>query len=147
MIRSTYLRQLGDADLRLIARIQSFSYKRGIPRDDKGHGGGFVLDCRALPNPGRYPEYVNFTGNDEDVIAFLKKEEDVSLFLTHVFEIVDQAVMNYQKRNFTDLMIAFGCTGGQHRSVYCANQLAMYLREKHKIDVEVRHRELEMIET
>ncbi|MCK4754199.1 MAG: phosphotransferase [Calditrichia bacterium] len=147
LIRSTYLRQLGDADLRLIARIQSFSYKRGIPRDDKGHGGGFVLDCRALPNPGRYPEYVNFTGNDEDVIAFLKKEEDVSLFLNYVFEIVDQAVMNYQKRNFTDLMIAFGCTGGQHRSVYCANQLAMYLREKHKIDVEVRHRELEMIET
>jgi RNase adaptor protein for sRNA GlmZ degradation len=147
LIRSTYLRQLGDADLSLIVRIQSFSYKRGIPWDDKGHGGGFVLDCRALPNPGRYPEYVNSTGNDEDVIAFLKREEDVSLFLKHVFEIVDQAVMNYQERNFTDLMVAFGCTGGQHRSVYCANQLSVYLTEKYEIDVEIRHRELEMIET
>jgi hypothetical protein len=147
LVRSTYLRQLGDADLRLIVRIQSFSYKRGIPWDEKGHGGGFVLDCRALPNPGRYPEYARSTGNDEDVITFLKKEHDVSLFLRHVYQIVDQAVMNYQKRNFTDLMIAFGCTGGQHRSVYCANQLSTYLKEKYKIDVEVRHREIEMIET
>jgi hypothetical protein len=147
LIRSTYLRQLGDADLGLIVRIQSFSYKRGIPWDEKGHGGGFVFDCRALPNPGRYPEYVNSTGSDKDVIDFLKKEEDVSHFLTHVFEIIDQAVLSYQKRNFTDLMIAFGCTGGQHRSVYCSNQLSKYIKEKHNIDVEVRHRELEMIET
>ena len=87
------------------------------------------------------------TGNDDDVIVFLKKEEDVSHFLTHVFEIVDQAVSSYQKRNFTDLMVAFGCTGGQHRSVYCSNQLSNYIKDKHKIDVEVRHRELEMTET
>jgi len=147
LIRSTYLRQLGDADLRLIVRIQSFSYKRGIPWDEKGHGGGFVLDCRALPNPGRYPEYVDSTGSDENVISFLKKEEDISVFLRHVFEIIDQAVLTYQKRNFTDLMVAFGCTGGQHRSVYCANQLNKYIKEKHNIHVEVRHRELEMIET
>lgn len=147
LIRSTFLRQLGDVDLRLIVRIQSFSYKRGIPWDEKGHGGGFVLDCRALPNPGRYPEYATSTGNDENVITFLQKEEDVSLFLKNVFEIIDQAVMNYQKRNFTDLMVAFGCTGGQHRSVYCANQLNNYLKEKYKIDVEVRHREQEMTET
>ena len=147
LIRSTFLRQLGDADLRLIVRIQSFSYKRGIPWDEKGHGGGFVFDCRALPNPGRYPEFADFTGNDKDVITFLKKEEDVSGYLNNVFEIIDQAVMNYQKRNFTDLMVAFGCTGGQHRSVYCTNQLNAYLKEKYKIDVEVRHRELEMTET
>jgi len=147
LIRSTYLRQFGDADLSLIVRIQSFSYKRGIPWDERGHGGGFVLDCRALPNPGRYPEYVNSTGNDKDIITFLKKEEDVSHFLSNVFQIVDQAVINYQKRNFTDLMVAFGCTGGQHRSVYCANQLSVYLKEKYKIEVEIRHRELEMIET
>ena len=147
LIRSTFLRQLGDVDLRLIVRIQSFSYKRGIPWDEKGHGGGFVFDCRALPNPGRYPEYETFTGNDANVIAFLRKEETVSHFLKNVFEIIDQAVENYQKRNFTDLMIAFGCTGGQHRSVYCSNQLSAYLKEKYKIDVEVRHRELEMIET
>ena len=143
LIRSTYLRQLKDTDLRLTVRIKSFSYKRGIPRDEKGHGGGFVLDCRALPNPGRYPKYVNSTGNDEDVITFLKSREDVSIFLQNVFIIIDQAVMNYQKRNFTDLMVAFGCTGGQHRSVYCANQLSSYLREKYKIEVEVRHHELE----
>jgi aminoglycoside/choline kinase family phosphotransferase len=147
LIRSTYLRQLGDADLRLIVRIQSFSYKRGIPWDDKGHGGGFVLDCRALPNPGRHSEYANSTGNDEDVITYLEKEKDVPVFLSHVFEIIDQAVMNYQERNFTDLMVAFGCTGGQHRSVYCANQLSKHIKEKHNIHVEVRHRELEMIET
>ena len=147
LIRSTYLRQLGDADLRLIVRTQSFSYKRGIPWDEKGHGGGFVFDCRALPNPGRHSEYVNSTGNDNDVIAFLEKEDDVSVFLNHVFEIVDQAVTNYQKRNFTDLMVAFGCTGGQHRSVYCANRLTSYIKEKHNIEVEIRHRELEMIET
>jgi aminoglycoside/choline kinase family phosphotransferase len=147
LIRSTYLRQLGDADLKLIVRIQSFSYKRGIPWDEKGHGGGFVFDCRALPNPGRYPEYVNSTGNDEDVIAFLKKEEDVKHFLGHVYEIIDQAVQNYQQRNFTDLMVAFGCTGGQHRSVYCSNLLSNYIKDKHNIDVEVRHRELEMIES
>jgi len=147
LIRSTFLRQLGEADLRLIVRIQSFSYKRGIPWDEKGHGGGFVFDCRALPNPGRYPEFADFTGNDKDVITFLRKEEDVSGYLNNVFEIIDQAVLNYQRRNFTDLMVAFGCTGGQHRSVYCTNQLNAYLKEKYKIDVEVRHRELEMTET
>jgi aminoglycoside/choline kinase family phosphotransferase len=147
LIRSTYLRQLGDADLRLTLRTQSFSYKRGIPWDEKGHGGGFVFDCRVLPNPGRHPEYVNSTGNDRDVISFLEKEEDVSLFLSHIFGIIDQAVINYQKRNFTDLMVAFGCTGGQHRSVYCANQLRNYIKDKHNIEVEIRHRELEMIET
>lgn len=146
LIQSTDLRQLTDTKLRLIVRIQSFSYKRGIPWDEKGHGGGFVLDCRSLPNPGRYPEYINSTGNDENVIAFLKKEESISNFLHNVFKIIDQAVSNYQKRNFTDLMIAFGCTGGQHRSVYCANQLSDYLRKKYKIEVEVRHRELEILE-
>ena len=146
LIQSTNLRQLAATNLRLIVRIQSFSYKRGIPWDEKGHGGGFVLDCRSLPNPGRYPEYTNSNGNDENVIAFLKREESVSNFLQHVFKIIDQAVLSYQKRNFTDLMIAFGCTGGQHRSVYCANQLSDYLRKKYKIEVEVRHRELEILE-
>ncbi len=146
LVRSSMLRQIGNADLRLTVRIQSFSYKRGIPWDDKGHGGGFVFDCRALPNPGRYPEYANLTGNDEPVIAFLDREEDVHQFLHHVNAIITQVIQNYQKRNFTDLMVAFGCTGGQHRSVYCANRLARYIKEHFDVDVEVRHRELEMQE-
>lgn len=144
LVRSTYLRQLGDADLKLTVRIQSFSYKRGIPWDDKGHGGGFVLDCRALPNPGRYPEFVNATGNDNEVVVFLEKEAEVLLYLKNVFELIDQIVHNYQKRNFTDLMVAFGCTGGQHRSVYCANRLHEYLKQKYDVYVEIRHRELEL---
>ncbi len=144
LVRSTFLRQLGDVELRLTARIQSFSYKRGIPWDDRGHGGGFVFDCRALPNPGRYPEYAQSTGNDQVVIDFFSKEKDVDIFLNNIFNILDQSVSNYKNRNFTDLMIAFGCTGGQHRSVYCANRISEYLKEKHDISIDLRHREQEM---
>jgi len=144
LVRSTYLRQLGDVALHLRARIQSFSYKRGIPGDERGHGGGFVFDCRALPNPGRYPAFASLTGNDQAVIDFLEKAEEVKQFLGNVYKLLDQSVMNYQKRNFTDLMIAFGCTGGQHRSVYCANRLFDYLKNKYNIEVEIRHRELEI---
>ena len=144
LVRSTALRQLGDVELRMTVRIQSFSYKRGIPWDEKGHGGGFVFDCRALPNPGRYPEYAEFSGNDQKVVDFFASQKEVSRFLNHVISIVDQSIANYQRRNFTDLMVAFGCTGGQHRSVYCANQLVDFIESKYKVKVEVRHRELEM---
>lgn len=144
LVRSTSLRQLADVHLRLTVRIQSFSYKRGIPLDEKGHGGGFVFDCRLLPNPGREQAYKNLTGLDDAVIHFLQQQEDVSRFLKHVRAIADQSIVNYKKRNFTDIMIAFGCTGGQHRSVYCASNLAEYLQQKHNVEVEVRHRELEM---
>ena len=144
LVRSTFLRQMGDVHLRLTVRIQSFSYRRGIPVDEKGHGGGFVFDCRLLPNPGRFEKFKSFTGEDREVIEFLEKEDEVSKFLNHVKAIVEQAVISYQKRNFTDLMVAFGCTGGQHRSVYCANKLAEYLKSKFKVDVEVRHREQEL---
>ncbi len=143
LVRSTFLRQLGDVHLRMTVRIQSFSYRRGIPVDEKGHGGGFVFDCRLLPNPGRLEKFKRQTGEDEEVIAFLEKEPEVGEFLNHVFAILDHAVVNYQRRNFTDIMVAFGCTGGQHRSVYCANRLAQHLRQKFDIDVEVRHREQE----
>jgi RNase adaptor protein for sRNA GlmZ degradation len=143
IVQSSHLRQLGDVNLKLTVRIQSFSYKRGIPWDEKGHGGGFVMDCRALPNPGRLPEYADINGNDKEVIEFLEKEEQVRLYLKNIFNIMDQIVINYQKRNFTDLMIAFGCTGGQHRSVYCANRLHDYLNKNYNIYVEIRHRELE----
>ncbi len=144
LVRSTYLRQIGDVHLRLTVRIQSFSYKRGIPTDEKGHGGGYVFDCRLLPNPGRLETFQDQTGNDAQVVRFLEREEEVHQFLDHVKALLDQAVTNYKERNFTDIMVAFGCTGGQHRSVYCANQAAKYLKERHDVDVEVRHRELEL---
>ncbi|KAA3614863.1 MAG: phosphotransferase enzyme family protein [Calditrichaeota bacterium] len=144
LVRSSYLRTLSTDKLRLTIRIDSFSYKRGIPWDEKGHGGGFVFDCRSLHNPGRYNDYKFLTGNDQPVIDFLEKEGEVNEFLAHIYAIVDSAVNKYQSRNFTDLMIAFGCTGGQHRSVYCANQLAAHLGEKFDTDIKLRHREQEM---
>jgi len=144
LVRSTKLRQLGDVALKLRVRIQSFSYKRGIPWDDRGHGGGFVFDCRALPNPGRFPEYKNVTGADPEVIEYFSDKPDIDHFLNHAFEMIEQAVLNYQSRNFTDLMVAFGCTGGQHRSVYCANQLKQRLEDKFDVLTEVRHREQEL---
>jgi len=144
LVRSTKLRQLGDVELKMTVRIQSFSYRRGIPWDERGHGGGFVFDCRPLPNPGRLPEFAELTGNDPETIAYLEKEQDVHYYLENVFKIIDQAITNYKKRNFTDLMVAFGCTGGQHRSVFCSNRLRDYVKKKYSIDVELRHRELEM---
>jgi aminoglycoside/choline kinase family phosphotransferase len=143
LVRSDFLRQPANIRSNLKVRIQSFSYKRGIPWDEKGHGGGFVLDCRALPNPGKFAEYSTVTGNDEKVIAYLKEMEEVQLFLEHSYRLIDQTVINYQQRDFTDLLVAFGCTGGQHRSVFCANQLAQHLKYKFDIEVDVRHLELE----
>ncbi|MFQ5604402.1 MAG: phosphotransferase [bacterium] len=146
MVRSTKLRELGDVQLPLTVRIQSFSYKEGLPKDESGHGGGFIFDCRALPNPGRHKKYMNKTGTDPEVIAFLENEEEVHVFLTRVRDLISQVVENYQHRNFSYLGVAFGCTGGQHRSVYCANVLEKYLREKFKnLKVEVSHRELPRI--
>jgi hypothetical protein len=144
LIQSTRLRQLGDANLKVTVRIQSFSYKRGIPWDERGHGGGFVLDCRVLPNPGRLQEYVDLTGNDKEVIQYFSDKKEVHSYLKNIFQIADQVIQNYQDRNFTDLMISFGCTGGQHRSVYCANCLQEYLLKKYDVAIELRHRELEM---
>lgn len=142
LVGSSYLRQFGDAELNLAVRIQSFSYRNGMPSDDKGHGGGYVFDCRALPNPGKYEQYARLSGTDPEVIAFLEREPAVQRFINHVFGLIDESVENYKSRNFTDLMVAFGCTGGQHRSIYCAELLARHLREKYKMKVEVRHREL-----
>jgi RNase adaptor protein for sRNA GlmZ degradation len=145
LVTSSFLRQFGEVELKLTVRIQSFAYRSGMPTDEKGHGGGFVFDCRALPNPGKYEQYNKFTGKDPEVIAFLEKEPAVDRFMGHVYDMIDQAVENYQSRNFTDLLVTFGCTGGQHRSVYCAGLLARHLREKYDVNVEVRHRELEKI--
>ncbi len=148
LVTSSVLRQFGEVELKLTVRIQSFSYRHGMPGDEKGHGGGFVFDCRALPNPGKFDEFDALTGKDSAVIAFLEKEPAVQNFLSHVFAIVGDVVRDYQRRNFTDLMVTFGCTGGQHRSVYCAGMLAKHLREKFgNLNVEVRHREQEKKET
>ena len=143
IIRSTMLRQLGDVNLTLTIRIQSFSYKHGIPFDNRGHGGGFVFDCRSLPNPGRMKKFAAINGNDKRVVNYLKKQKSVDKFLKNIYQIISQVISNYQQRNFTDLMIAFGCTGGQHRSVYCSNQLSDHLKKNFKVNVETHHLELE----
>ncbi|MGH7451243.1 MAG: RapZ C-terminal domain-containing protein [bacterium] len=143
LVTSSILRQFGEVELKMTVRIQSFSYRSGMPGDEKGHGGGFVFDCRSLPNPGKYEQYAKLTGKDPEVIQFLEKEPAVERFMNHVYATIDEVVENYQSRNFTDLMVAFGCTGGQHRSVYCAGLLAKHLREKYDVNVEVRHREQE----
>lgn len=127
---------------KLKVTINSFSYKDGIPIDYSGNGGGFVFDCRSIDNPGRYTEYANSTGLDEDVISFLNEKQDVKEFLNSVYTIVDIVINNYTKRNFKNLMISFGCTGGQHRSVYCAENLAKHLKENFNVAVELNHTQL-----
>lgn len=125
----------------LTVRITSFSYKQGIPTDDSGNGGGFVFDCRAIHNPGRYDEYKQLTGRDEPVITFLDKEEAMQEFLEHVYSIIDYSVEKYLSRNFKNLMVNFGCTGGQHRSVYSAEHLAEHLSKKYGVRIILEHRE------
>ena len=144
VVDSEALKNLGTAVSALTIRINSFSYRRGIPVDETGNGGGFVFDCRALQNPGRYDEYKGFSGQDAAVIEFFRREPDVESFLHNVYALVDRSVENYQQRNFLNFMVSFGCTGGQHRSVYCAEQLAQHLRRKFEVKVVVRHFELEM---
>jgi RNase adaptor protein for sRNA GlmZ degradation len=140
LVAASSLRQFGAAKLALTVRIQSFSYKNGMPPDDSGHGGGYVLDCRCLPNPGRHREFRVSTGLDSDVIAMLSKDAQVDRWCRSAFALVDQTVEDYGRRNFTDLFVAFGCTGGQHRSVYMAERLAKHLRDQ-GISATVNHRE------
>jgi hypothetical protein len=139
---SSYLRQFGATRLGLTVRVTSFSFKNGVPLDDRGHGGGFIFDCRALPNPGRYEQYAQLTGRDRPVMDFLRKEPEVEKFLQHVFSLTDQSVENYLSRNFTSLSVSFGCTGGRHRSVFCAEALAARVKEKYGARVELSHREI-----
>jgi aminoglycoside/choline kinase family phosphotransferase len=128
----------------LVVEINSFSYKSGIPEEHSGNGGGFVFDCRGLHNPGRYEAYKNLHGKDKAVIEFLETQSRVKEFLEHVWQTIDISIENYLQRDFEHLQINFGCTGGQHRSVYCAEQTANYLRDKYKVKVSVRHIEREL---
>jgi aminoglycoside/choline kinase family phosphotransferase len=129
----------------LLVRIFSFSFHRNLPQDDTGHGGGFVFDGRGLPNPGREERFKTLTGKDAPVIDYFNQQESVRQFLSSVMPLVDSSVNNYQQRGFKDLMVSFGCTGGQHRSVYLAEQLAKRLRGREGVEVVVRHLELEQL--
>ena len=130
---------------RLTVRIFSFSFHRGLPKDETGNGGGFVFDGRGLPNPGREERFKSLTGKDAPVIEYLNQQESVPRFLASVTALVDASVTAYQSRGFKHLMVSFGCTGGQHRSVYLAEQLARHLRAKDGVDVTVHHREQEQL--
>lgn len=125
----------------LTVRVISFAYKKGIPYDPTGNGGGFVFDCRAVNNPGKYDRYKPFTGLDRQVIDFLEADGEVFDFLEHCYALVDAATRRYIDRGFTNLYVAFGCTGGQHRSVYCAQHMAEHLNKLFNVKVELIHRE------
>lgn len=125
----------------LTVRVFSFSYKKGIPEDTSGNGGGYVFDCRSTHNPGRYEPYKQLTGLDQPVIQFLEDDGEISVFLESVYKLADAHVERYMQRGFTDLMFSFGCTGGQHRSVYSAQHLAEHLNKKYGIEVKLCHRE------
>ena len=127
----------------LVVYIYSFSYKQGYPEDSNGHGGGFVFDCRALHNPGRYTPYKKQTGRDPDVQTFLLEKSEMPDFLKDVYSLVDRSVKKYLDRGFDALSVYFGCTGGQHRSVFAADQLAEHLSSNFDLKVEVLHIEQE----
>ncbi len=146
IVTSQELKQFRDSTRpykKLEVSVFSFSYMNSIPQDYSGNGGGFVFDCRAIHNPGRYEEYKHLTGKDEAVKKFLREGTDAEKFLTDVISIVNQSVKKYKERNFKHLMVSFGCTGGQHRSVYCAEQLAEFLKRIPGINVNLRHIEME----
>ena len=143
VVESKWLTQIGNKNNILKVCINSFSYKKGIPGDAKGNGGGFVFDCRGILNPGRIDEYKLLTGKDKAVQEYLENRTVVNDFITNIFSIVDGTIDNYLIRNFTDLLVNFGCTGGRHRSVYCAERLSKHLENKYDISIILNHRELE----
>lgn len=127
---------------KLTLEIISFSYKKGIPQDKSEHGGGYIFDCRALPNPGRFEEYKQINGRNAEVIEYLHEREEVINFLKYTQQLVELSLTNYIERKFDHLMVCYGCTGGQHRSVYCAEYLNKYLEGKYDIVIDLKHREL-----
>ena len=143
ILGSDKLQGLAPGPGNVTVRIRSFSFHRGPLKDETGHGGGFVFDARSLPNPGREERFRTLTGKDEPVADYLNQQESVHQFLDSAAALVDASVSDYQRRGFKSLMASFGCTGGQHRSVYLAEQLAKHLRGRNGVEVLVRHRELE----
>lgn len=131
----------------LVVRVYSFSYHKGIPEDESGNGGGYVFDCRSTHNPGRYEPYKKLTGLDEPVIRFLEDDGEILTFLDSVYKLADAHVRRYIQRGFTSLMFCFGCTGGQHRSVYSAQHLAEHINKKFGIEVHIIHREQNITQT
>lgn len=131
----------------LVVRVFSFSYHKGIPEDVSGNGGGYVFDCRSTHNPGRYEPYKRLTGLDEPVIRFLEDDGEILTFLENIYRLADAHVRRYIQRGFTDLMFSFGCTGGQHRSVYSAQHLAEHINKKFGVEVRICHREQGISET
>jgi aminoglycoside/choline kinase family phosphotransferase len=144
MVDSKRLQSRVSESENLTVRVFSFSFHRGgVPKDESGHGGGFVFDARSLPNPGREERFKTLTGKDAPVSDYLNQQESVHQFLASARSLVDASVGDYQRRGFKSLMVSFGCTGGQHRSVYLAEQLAEHLRGRNGVEVAVRHLELE----
>lgn len=127
------------AETPLVVTINSFSYKKGIPADDSENGGGFVFDMRGILNPGRIDEYKKLSGLDKPVKDFLEQQTRMPDFLNSMFNLIDISVTDYIKRDFSSLMVNFGCTGGQHRSVYAAEALARHLRNKFKVRINLVH--------
>ena len=125
----------------LLVKVYSFSYRVGIPEDNSGNGGGFVFDCRAIHNPGKYEQYARLTGLDKPVQDFLEQDGEILTFLQHAYNLVDTSVERYLKRGFSNLSVSFGCTGGQHRSVYSAQKMAEHISEKFGVEVQLVHRE------
>ena len=136
-----------DAQGPLVVKVYSFSYRKGIPEDESGNGGGYVFDCRSTHNPGRYEPYKQLTGLDEPVIRFLEDDGEILTFLESIYKLADAHVRRYIQRGFTSLMFAFGCTGGQHRSVYSAQHLAEHIHQKFGIEVHICHREQHITQT
>lgn len=136
------LREFGRSDSdKLTVTIYSFSYKKGVPDDNSGNGGGFIFDCRGILNPGRFNEYKDLTGRDKSVMEFLETQTTINEFIDHATAMVDTTVKDYVRRKFTHLLIGFGCTGGQHRSVYSADKLAEHLMLRGDVNVKLIHRE------
>jgi hypothetical protein len=127
------------ADTPLLVKICSFSYRKEMPKDESGNGGGFVFDCRGVLNPGRIENMKTKHGRDKEVKDYLEQQTQMPEFLDSAFDIVDISVEEYIKRGFESLMVSFGCTGGQHRSVYAADAMARHLKNKFKVKIELKH--------